>query len=191
MSSIAVLALAIVRLLIADSGPQDTVVLLNPRFGVYLLTIAVTAFLTYVLLRHADEESRKLAGGATVVINLLALVALSLEVQDYFRWQVQVAMPSEALRRILTVESFSYSALWMLYGTALMLVGFWKREAFLRWQAIVLLAITAVKVFFFDITTLQRGYRIAAFIVLGTILLAVSFFYQRARLSADGPGSSH
>jgi len=39
-------------------------------------------------------------------------------------------------------------------------------------------------VFFFDIATLQRGYRIAAFIVLGVILLAVSFFYQRARLSA-------
>jgi uncharacterized membrane protein len=82
------------------------------------------------------------------------------------------------------VQAFTYSALWMLYGTALMLVGFWKRHAFLRWQAIVLLAITAIKVFFFDIATLQRGYRIAAFIVLGVVLLAVSFFYQRTRVSA-------
>ena len=70
----------------------------------------------------------------------------------------------------------------MLYGSGLMLIGFWKRSAFLRWQAIVLLALTVIKVFLFDIGTLQRGYRITAFIVLGAILLAVSFFYQRSRL---------
>ena len=65
-----------------------------------------------------------------------------------------------------------------------MLVGFWKKSAFLRWQAIVLLAATVIKVFLFDIGTLERGYRIAAFIALGTILLAVSFFYQRSRVKA-------
>jgi uncharacterized membrane protein len=63
-----------------------------------------------------------------------------------------------------------------------MIIGFWKRSAFLRWQAIVLLTLTTAKVFFYDIEALERGYRIAAFIVLGAILLAVSFFYQRSRL---------
>ncbi len=72
----------------------------------------------------------------------------------------------------------------MIYGSGLMLMGFWKRSAVLRWQAIVLLALTVIKVFLFDIGTLQRGYRIVAFIVLGAILLAVSFFYQRSRLRA-------
>jgi len=48
----------------------------------------------------------------------------------------------------------------------------------------VLLALTAAKVFFYDISALERGYRIVAFIVLGVILLAVSFFYQRSRLKA-------
>ena len=47
--------------------------------------------------------------------------------------------------------------------------------------SIVLLAMTVLKVFLVDISTLERGYRIAAFIVLGAILLAVSFFYQRSR----------
>jgi uncharacterized membrane protein len=70
----------------------------------------------------------------------------------------------------------------MIYGSALMVAGFWKRSAFLRWQAIVLLVLTAAKVFFYDIAALERGYRIAAFIVLGAILLAVSFFYQRSRM---------
>ncbi len=177
-----VLILAAARLIVADSGYESTL-LFNPRFGIFLLTIAVSAFLVYVLLGREDQESRQLAGGAVIAINLLALFALSLEVQDYFKPQLRLAF-GERLRGVETMQSFTYSALWMLYGTALMVVGFWKRQAFLRWQALVLLAITTVKVFFFDIATLQRGYRIAAFIVLGVVLLAVSFFYQRSRVSA-------
>jgi uncharacterized membrane protein len=179
----AVLALAIVRLVVADSASETTLIF-NPRFGLFLLTIAVAALLVHVWLQRHDEQSRQWAGGVVIAINLLALLALSLEIQDYFRPQLLSAFLGEPWRAVNTAKAFTYSALWMLYGTALMVVGFWKREAFLRWQAIVLLAITAIKVFFFDIATLQRGYRIAAFIVLGVILLAVSFFYQRARLSA-------
>ena len=50
-------------------------------------------------------------------------------------------------RSIDTVRDFTYSAVWMIYGSGLMLIGFWKRSAFLRWQAIALLALTVVKVF--------------------------------------------
>ena len=177
-----VLGLAIVRLLGTGTGFQ-TVLLFNPRFGLFVMTIAVAALLVFVSLQWNDVDSRYWAGGAVIAINLLALFALSLEVQDYFRPQLQYDVWTESWRAAHTAEMFTYSALWMVYGTALMVVGFWKREAFLRWQAILLLAITAVKVFFFDIATLQRGYRITAFIVLGVILLAVSFFYQRVRVS--------
>jgi len=85
------------------------------------------------------------------------------------------------LRAIHIEEAFSYSALWIVYGAALITVGFFQREAFLRWQGIVLLCAAALKVFFSDIATLDRGYRIAAFIALGIVLLAVSFSYQRIR----------
>lgn len=180
-----VLVLAVVRLIATGTG-IETVVLFNPRFGLFLLTIAVMALVAYVSLRWNDHDSRYWAGGAVIAINLMALFGLSLEVQDYFRPQLRSALDTDSWAAVHTAEAFSYSALWMLYGTALMVVGFWKREAFLRWQAILLLGITAIKVFFFDIATLQRGYRIAAFIVLGVILLAVSFFYQRGRLSGAG-----
>ena len=60
-----------------------------------------------------------------------------------------------------------------------MAVGFWKRTAFLRWQAIILIAITIGKVFIYDVSQLDRGYRIVSFIILGVLLLAISFVYQR------------
>jgi len=60
-----------------------------------------------------------------------------------------------------------------------MAVGFWRRSAFVRWQSLVLIALTIVKVFVYDVSELDRGYRIVSFIVLGVLLLAISFVYQR------------
>jgi uncharacterized membrane protein len=89
-------------------------------------------------------------------------------------------------RNIQIAESFTYSALWMAYGAMLMMVGFWRRSAFVRWQALVLIAVTTVKVFVFDVSQLDRGYRIVSFIVLGALLLAISFVYQRDWLQLSG-----
>ena len=180
----AVLALSIFRLVLLDSTREATL-LFNPRFGLYLLTIAVTALLAYFSIRVKFTGWLAWAAAALVVFNALLLVALSLEVHDYFVPLLRSAASPFERRSVEIAEAFSYSALWMLYGAALMLVGFWKRQTLIRWLAIVLLAITAIKVFFVDVTLLQRGYRIASFIALGMILLAVSFFYQRARFSAE------
>jgi uncharacterized membrane protein len=55
----------------------------------------------------------------------------------------------------------------------------WRRSAFVRWQALVLIAATILKVFVYDVSELDRAYRILSFIVLGALLLAISFVYQR------------
>jgi uncharacterized membrane protein len=171
--------LGIFRLIMVDSFGQEPL-LINPRFGLYLLAIAALALLAYFVRNESGADNRQWAGAAIIGMNVLALLALHFEVMGYFQPQLAVA-PSRQERHIVTVRDFAYSAVWMVYGSGLMLVGFWKRSAFLRWQAIVLLAMTVLKVFLVDISTLERGYRIAAFIVLGAILLAVSFFYQRSR----------
>jgi uncharacterized membrane protein len=67
----------------------------------------------------------------------------------------------------------------MAYGALLMIIGFWRASAFVRWQALVLIALTTVKVFVYDTSELDRIYRILSFVVLGILLLAISFAYQR------------
>jgi uncharacterized membrane protein len=82
----------------------------------------------------------------------------------------------------------------MAYGAMLMAVGFWRSSAFVRWQALILIAATIAKVFVSDIWQLDRVYRILSFVALGVLLLAISFAYQRdwLRLSKKSPtrGSS-
>jgi uncharacterized membrane protein len=41
-------------------------------------------------------------------------------------------------------------------------------------------------VFLYDVSELDRGYRIVSFIVLGALLLAISFVYQRDWLRLSG-----
>ena len=44
-----------------------------------------------------------------------------------------------------------------------------------------LLAIAVAKVFFYDLATLDRGYRVLSFVVLGLFLLGAAYVYQRLR----------
>jgi uncharacterized membrane protein len=60
-----------------------------------------------------------------------------------------------------------------------MIIGFWRASAFVRWQALVLIAFTIVKVFIYDTSELDQVYRILSFVALGVLLLAISFAYQR------------
>ena len=77
----------------------------------------------------------------------------------------------------------------------LMVIGFARRSAFVRWQALLLIAATIAKVFVYDVSELDRGYRIVSFMVLGVLLLAISFVYQRdwlqlgKRRPAEGSGA--
>lgn len=74
------------------------------------------------------------------------------------------------------------SAIWLALGTLLLIFGFVKNLAFVRWDALVLIAITFLKVFISDLTRLEQGYRVLAASILGVTLLAISFSYQRYRV---------
>ena len=49
-----------------------------------------------------------------------------------------------------------------------------------------LLAIPVVKLFVFDVFLLEQGYRVAAFVTLGGLLLATGLVYQRYSQAVRG-----
>jgi uncharacterized membrane protein len=185
--ALAALALGVVRLLLIDNF-YVTQLIFNLRMATYTVAVAVLAAVAWYASRRTDDLGRTLAAVAVVALNALALIALSHEVTDYYARQMTALQPargqwipaySSEWRRVRIEEEFSYSALWMAYGAMLMVVGFIRRSAFVRWQALLLIAVTIAKVFIYDVSQLDRGYRIVSFIVLGVLLLAISFVYQR------------
>jgi uncharacterized membrane protein len=202
--ALAALVLGVARLLLIDDF-QTTQLLFNMRMATYVVAIVVLGAVAWNASQREDEAGRAVAAGAQVGLNLLALIALSREVSDYYSRQMAEIRPAVLrqhradqwraytdIHRIEITRDFTYSALWMAYGAMLMVIGFLRRSAFVRWQALLLIAATTVKVFVYDVSQLDRGYRIVSFIVLGVLLLAISFVYQRdwLQLSARAKGQS-
>ena len=73
------------------------------------------------------------------------------------------------------------SALWGLVGIAGLIAGLRTDVAPLRNAALTLLLVTVAKVFLYDLSTLTSIYRVMSFFVLGGLLLAGAFAYQRLR----------
>jgi uncharacterized membrane protein len=184
--AIGALLLGVGRLLLIDNF-YVTRPIFNARMATYAVAIAVLGAVAWYGSQRKDEAARAVAGVAVVALNLLALIALSREVADYYSRKMTGILPQRQWdpvawtdwHHLKIARDFTYSALWMAYGAMLMVVGFWRRSAFVRWQALVLIAFTIGKVFLYDVSELDRGFRIVSFIVLGVLLLAISFMYQR------------
>jgi uncharacterized membrane protein len=183
--AITALALGVARLLVVDNF-EPAQLIFNTRLSIYAVAVAVLAFAAYQCMRRGDENWRTVGAIAIIALNVLALRGLSLEVADYYSKQMPLSprnvwYPEALLQRraVVIARDFTYSALWMVYGAMLMVIGFWRASAFVRWLALALIALTTAKVFVYDTSQLDRIYRILSFVVLGVLLLAISFAYQR------------
>lgn len=70
---------------------------------------------------------------------------------------------------------------WGLTGLTLLASGFPLRDRALRLEGLALLLVCTLKLFFYDLRNLDTPYRILSFIVLGLILMTVSWVYTRFR----------
>lgn len=150
---------------------------LNGRFATALFGIAVLSCSAWISLhaRHSDEGSprwRQIAGASIIALNLVAIVACVRELDTM--WGRTVVHNNAELQRALAVSAFL-----MVYGGVLLAVGFWKRTAFIRWQALFLIVFTIAKTFLYDMRNLSQGYRVVSFLGLGVLLMTVSFAYQK------------
>ena len=180
--------------LVTVNPPAANTAIFNERFGTYCVAIAVCGFIAWLARTAHDEEEPEgamnwpvLAAAAVLAVNVLILIAVSLEIHAFW-WaqEMQGRMGYRYSRDYWMYTQFSYSAFFMLFGGALLTIGFLKRTAFLRWQALILLAATVAKVFLLDMSELGSGLRIVSFIGLGVLLLCVSYVYQRDWLNLRG-----
>jgi uncharacterized membrane protein len=193
--ALACLALAFVALITVNPAASLTPIL-NQRFATYLCGIAAFAFSAWVAMKTAAEETpaqsnpwSAIAAICALTVSLLILVAISLEIHAYW-WNPRGYLDYRLLSLHRMYAQFTYSAFFMLFGAILLALGFSRHSAFLRWQALILLAVSIGKVFLVDVSELSQGYRILSFLGLGALLLGVSFVYQRDLFSLRKHGGS-
>ncbi len=151
---------------------------LNSRFATALFGIAALAASTAIALharQHDDGGSpgwSAIAGASIIALNLIAVLACVRELET--AWRQTTGNSDAELQKSLAISAFL-----MLYGAGLLAVGFWKRSAFIRWQALILIVFTTVKTFIYDTRNLSQGYHGLSFLGLGALLMAISFAYQK------------
>ncbi|MBK9181551.1 MAG: DUF2339 domain-containing protein [Ignavibacteria bacterium] len=82
------------------------------------------------------------------------------------------------------------SGVWILYGIVVVVIGFLRDVRSIRLGGIALLGLAILKVFLYDLNSLEQPYRIVSFIALGVILLGASYLYTRYRSIIIGSSSS-
>ncbi|MCK9228443.1 MAG: DUF2339 domain-containing protein [Syntrophorhabdaceae bacterium] len=73
------------------------------------------------------------------------------------------------------------SIVWTLFAMVVMVLGFKKNSDIMRKVTLGFLFITVFKVFLFNISRISTPYRILSFIVLGLILVFISYLYTKAK----------
>lgn len=157
----------------------------NTDFATVLVGLAVLGGVVWMSLRLSRGDGafgflRLLAGASVIAINLLAVLSGVREIEAL--WPASAATPEAVLQQALAVSGFL-----MVYGAVLLAIGFWKRTAFIRWQALVLIVFTILKTFLYDMRNLSQGYRVVSFLGLGVLLMAISFAYQKDWLALRDP----
>jgi uncharacterized membrane protein len=164
-------------------------------FAIFVATLWLIAR-TYARSGKDFEEAFAVRRGATVAANLLAIVALSAQAAGYYEARIAeelsrlgVALGTDdytgRLRNLALAKQLSLSVVWGLYASGLLIAGRVRRLRLLRVMGLALLSLTTLKVFIWDLSSLDRVYRIISFIMLGAILLVVSYFYQRSLQRAE------
>jgi uncharacterized membrane protein len=150
--------------------------LLNAGF-LTLAFCSAAAFAVYWFSRKVvaqlEQFERTMLDGLAIAANLCLLVALSREVRELYGRKPALGID------VGLAQQLALSILWITYALALLFAGMRWKSPMLRWQGLALLGVTVIKVFFVDLSFLARFYRIMSFLVLGIVLLMVSFYYQR------------
>jgi Predicted membrane protein (DUF2339) len=205
------LLLAVFRALslLSEPVPIGYWPLVNPRTLSCFFIVGILYAIAWMHARDPVLRTQPVNRHTIIILaNVLTLVILSAEVTAYFdrsAWAGGVGSrgPSGAygvepdLRdpnagAVAAVENsaalsrqLALSSLWALYAVALVAIGIWRDYRPIRYLAMVIFGFTITKVFFVDIATLDRVYKMLSVMVLGVLLLVASYLYQRLKTQED------
>lgn len=156
-----------------------------------LLDLLAVALMAAVALRFASERARLQAserrwGEAWATAASLLLMLWSVRetrhlAQSLLRPELLAAAPVAPglLRREHALGAAFASVAWLVQAVALLVLGWVRDSAFLRWSGLTLLGLTLFKFLVFDLQTVDVFWRFLTAIAVGAAMLAFSYAYQR------------
>jgi uncharacterized membrane protein len=164
-----------------DGWGRDWMPVLNP-LSLLGLGVTVGAFVIAARLfgrrsHLAPPELR--AAEVWCAAAIVALMSWTSRESEHLARTIDVGTIPEATRRLQALMAACTSGAWLLEAVLLLIAGWWRGSAFLRWCGLVLIGITLLKFVAVDLQSVDLFWRFLTAIVVGAALLGMSYVYQR------------
>ena len=144
----------------------------------YALPSALALLLSYAVAgRRPVGYANAIAAGALV----LALTYVTFEIRRIYHGPVMAAGPTT------DAEQYTYSIAWLAFGVVLLGIGILLNSQRARLASAAVIALTILKAFVIDMSTLTGVYRALSFMCLGVVLMAIAWLYQRILFRRQAP----
>ena len=157
--------------LLPDTNPKYTAGSFN--MAIRYISFAFAGLMLYSLygiIRH--EEKSKIQHRLSIAFDLLLHLSVLSVVSNEWITIMTALHYSESTRLGLSI-------VWGIYALLLIVLGIWKGKQHLRIGAIVLFAVTLIKLAVYDLTHLDTIAKTVVFVSLGILLLIISFLYNK------------
>ncbi|MFO1242460.1 MAG: DUF2339 domain-containing protein [Rickettsiales bacterium] len=147
-----------------------TVKLLNSLVITYAVPVAFIQILNRELRLL---KKHKLTLVPNIFLLVLAFMFVTCEVSQFYHGEYL------GIGEITNAEIYTYSAVWLLLGVALLFLGTLRHERMIRIASLIVILLSVGKVFLYDASELTGLYRVFSFLGLGICLMGLSYFYTR------------
>ena len=154
---------------IVSEEPLHGNIVFNALLLAYIIPIALLGLIARKLEVLDWLKLRPALGGLALV---LALAYITLETKRVFQG------PSMVAWSLSVAESYAYSAVWLVSALALFVAGIKLARQYIRYAGLAVIVLVVLKVFLWDMSSLEGLYRIASFIGLGLCLVGIGWLYQ-------------
>jgi uncharacterized membrane protein len=156
---------------------------INPILLGYAMPAVLALLLSYAV---AGRRHARYANAIAAAALILALSYVTLEIRRLYHGPILTSGATG------DAEQYTYSIAWLAFGVALLGHGIVFNSQRARLASAVVIALTIVKAFVIDMSTLTGVYRALSFMCLGLVLVAIGWLYQRIlfRRQAPPPGGA-
>jgi uncharacterized membrane protein len=145
-------------------------VFMNLLLLAYALPAVLALLFSYAVAgRRPASYANSIAAGALI----LALTYVTFEIRRLYHGPVLTRGETTGL------EQYTYSIAWLAFGVVLLGIGILFNSQRARLASAAVIALTIMKAFLIDMSTLTGVYRALSFMCLGLVLVAIGWLYQR------------
>ena len=141
------------------------------EIGVLIAGLFLAVWLLQYSRRKYPDLFPQLNAAVSMVVSCIGRGLLFLYSSGELWWCLQAFLPG--------FRNGGLSLWWGIWALLLLLYGILRRNPVCRTLALVLFGICTLKIFLIDLASLHALYKVAAFLVLGLLLLTGSVFYTR------------